>query len=153
MGDTRLGPVTKLNRKHCQVIRIGTNRPRLVDCLQTNLASHLRSNLVIPLRRFTALYSALVAFRLLLEHANEQARCQAKDGRLDDMPRVDNVDARDIIRHLQNLLHQGSLVPVPLERRQQVDFISRHVLKRTTQHSIELRARERGSPICLKPDK
>src|SRR5260221_3454539 len=52
---------------------------------------------------------------------------------------------------LQTLLHQGSLVPVPLERRQQVDFISRYVLKRTTQHSIELRARERGSPIWLKP--
>ena len=58
-----------------------------------------------PLRRFTALYIALVAFRLLLEHANEQARCQAKDSRQDDMPRIDNVDARDIIRHLQTVLN------------------------------------------------
>src|SRR5215472_17167776 len=53
------------------------------------------------LRRFAAPYIALVAFGLLLEHADEQVRCQAKDGRQDDMPRVDRIDARDIIRQFQ----------------------------------------------------
>jgi hypothetical protein len=59
------------------------------------------------LRRFTALYIALVAFSLLLEHTNEQVGRQAKDGRQDNMPGADTIDAREILK--QNFLHGACL--------------------------------------------
>ena len=72
--------------------------------MKTRLQKILLAMLYL-LRRFTALYIALIAFGLLLERANEQARCQAKDGCQDDMPRVDNIDAREI-RNVLNGTYQ-----------------------------------------------
>ena len=52
-----------------------------------------------PLRRLTSHDIALEAFGLLLERAHELARHQ------DTMPRVENINTRDIPRQLQTALN------------------------------------------------